>query len=151
MPGVFVHHHHRVRDTPGKPFPVGRWYEHIAGAVTDLDRHPDLSGIESPRLDEGKIVIDPTPDASSQRLSKRDTPSLVGALIGEDRPVGFRQVDRCEQGARIIVQPVENILGLPSKLASERVFTSQRPAEFLDVDRVHSRDPVEARGIVRRG
>ena len=75
----------RPRDPLREPAAVRDRDELILGAVPHLDRDFDLVELESPRLDEDEVVLDPAVDAAPQRLGDLlvEVPRKVTGEAGE--------------------------------------------------------------------
>src|SRR5436305_1425567 len=54
-------------DVLGEPLAVREGDEEVGAAVQDQDRNGDLGDLESPGLDEGQVVVDPTVDTVGDR------------------------------------------------------------------------------------
>ena len=110
----------------------------------------DLVQVEAPRPYEGKVVVDPAPDAAVDQLLDA-VPDLL-------RQVRTRQRGPVLVGERpLLAEDVRRVLGhphphggkLPLELRHECRLALHGPAELPDVQRIHAREPVDPRRVER--
>ena len=96
-----------------------------------------------------KGVVDIAPDALAERLVEHPSHRLVLLGIRQYGTVSFGKLHLARVG-RVAGYAFEPRSRHPLDLAGEDVFTLLRPADPVDVDRVHAGEPVEAGRVERR-
>src|SRR6266540_1983372 len=126
-------------------------HEHIVQAVDDPGRNADLRHIEAPRLDQTEGVVDIAPDAVTERFVDPSPNHFVPLGARHDGTVSLRELHLvADHLGGIVRDPFEHRDRHPFDLTCEDIFALQRPANLLDVHRVHTSEPIEARNIERR-
>src|SRR2546428_2522761 len=101
-----------TRDALGEPSPVRERHHAILLALPDRDRHADARQVEAPVAGEGHVVVEPSPDAGSDRLTKRAR-QVLGELAREGRAI-----DRGDE----VAESVRDLLGGdPRQLCGRRL------------------------------
>src|SRR5207244_6241056 len=105
----------------------------------------DLGHVEAPRLDQTEYVVDIAPDAVTERLVDPLPNRLVALGTCHHGAVSLGELYLvADHLGRIVRDPLEHPSRRSVDLACEDVFALQCPAQLVDVDRVHVRDPAEA-------
>src|SRR6476646_9130412 len=120
-----------ARDPLREPAAVRDRNEDVLDAVEEQDGDSDLREVESPRADEGEVVVEPAVDPSAQRLGERLAEEVP--QLREDRPVGSG-----EQRFEAAVLAAEHGRCLLLEQRAEDVFSVERRAELDDVSLAHA-------------
>jgi hypothetical protein len=148
VPVAGVHMHDGVRDVGGKPLAVRRRHEDVGRSVSHLNGDRQLAHVEAPRNDEGQIVVGPSPDAQAAFLRNSFADELLNARIGEDGGVRIWEIEALEDLRRVRGDAGLDVGMQRRELGDQPLLPVERPAELLDVLRVHAGEPVEAGRIV---
>ena len=128
-------------DVRGQPLAV-RWRDEDVGQpVADEDRHGDVRNVEPPRLQHREVVVDPAVDTVHRPLERRLADDLHRFRAGQLRSIRLAHVEVLEDRGRVDTDAFLDLLLQRLELGSEDVFAGERPAELLDVLRIHAGKP----------
>jgi hypothetical protein len=152
VPGGVLDVDDAAGDVRCQPLAVRRWHENVGEAVADEYRHRDRRDVESPRLQEREVVVDPAAGAVDGFLGRDLANDLCRLGASQLGAIRFAQLEVPEDGGRIGRDALLYLLVLPLELGRQHRLAGDRPLDLLHVLRVHPAHPfvfLEARGAER--
>ena len=104
-------------------------------------------------MNEREAVVDPAADTIHRPLERRLAEDLRPLWAGQLRSIRLAHIDVLQDGGRVDPGAFLELLLQRLQFASEDVLASERPAELLDVLRIHAGKPgilLEPRRTERR-
>ena len=147
MPLAVLDMRHDTRNVLGQPLPVADWRHQVLRALPQHRRHGHLGKGESPRLREGKTVVEPTVCADALTLVEGGC-HVLADLSCKECSIRCRK-QAVHAGDKVCWGGMTKLLPRLFEIWAQRCLALYCFAEFNNVVLAHLRHPVKPIGWIR--